>query len=76
MKKDIKISAKDVCLKYTYTEYCDRCGKKVFEGTVTTNVEPNLEEADFCTACYRYLIDNKIPYTEAKEKYKKVTIDK
>lgn len=56
---------------WTWTEICDRCGKEIYNNNDYMCMEkPNSNELDFCTECYKYLLNNKIPYKEAEKMYK------
>lgn len=66
MKTDIKQDG----MWWSHIETCDRCGKQVQGHEVRSSCEPNTEEADFCYECLRYLIDENIPYEDAKKQYK------
>ena len=63
MKTDIKHEG----IWWSYIQICDRCGQKY--AWEQTN-EPDTQEADFCIDCLRYLLDNDIPYEDAKKQYK------
>ena len=66
MKTDIKQSG----MWWSWVENCDRCGKLIHSHSVQNSREPNMEEADFCNECLRYLLNNNIPYADAKKQYK------
>lgn len=67
MKADIKQSG----MWWSWIENCDKCGKLIRSHSSQSSCEPNMEEADFCVECLRYLLDNNIPYSDAKKQYKK-----
>ena len=67
MKKDIRQNG----MWWSWIETCDRCGKLIYNHSVQNSKEPDMEQADFCVECIRYLLDNDIPYVDAKQKYKK-----
>ena len=67
MKKDIRQNG----MWWSWIETCDRCGKLIYNHSVQNSKEPDMEDADFCAECIRYLLDNNIPYADAKQKYKK-----
>lgn len=66
MKTDIKNDG----MWWSHVETCDRCGNQVQGHEVRSSCEPNMEEADFCYECLRYLMKEKIPYEDAKKQYK------
>lgn len=55
---------------WVWKEKCDKCDKLIQDETV---LHSYLEESevDFCSECLRYLMDNHIPYTQAKMQYRK-----
>ena len=55
---------------WSWIENCDRCGKKIRSHSAQSSCEPDIEEVDFCVKCMRYLLDNDIPYADAKKQYK------
>lgn len=67
MKADIKQSG----MWWSWIENCDRCEKLIRSHSTQNSREPDMEETDFCVECLRYLLDNNIPYADAKEQYKK-----
>ena len=67
MKTDIKQNG----MWWSHIENCDRCGKLICAHEFQHSYKPNVEEADFCIDCLRYLLDNNIPYEDAKKQYKK-----
>lgn len=69
MKKNIRQSKKD-SLFWEWEEYCDRCGKASFQGSVKSTKKPGTNEVDFCLECLRWLMDNNVPYEEAAKQYK------
>lgn len=44
---------------YSWTEYCDRCGKLIHDNDLHTSKEPDLEEKDYCIDCLRELLEEK-----------------
>ena len=69
MKRDIKHNG----MWWTWIEKCDKCGKLIRNHSVQNSSEPCIEEVDFCIECLRYLINNNIPYDDAKKQYKSST---
>lgn len=55
---------------WSYIETCDRCGKTVLDHAWKCSAKPDTNEADFCVDCYRYLLDNHVPYEVAKKQYR------
>ena len=55
---------------WSHIEICDKCGKLVRTHGIQSSCEPDIEEADFCAECLRYLLDNGISYGDAKKLYK------
>lgn len=56
---------------WSWDEKCDRCGADCKHTGIMTTERPQMDEADFCIQCYRDLIEQKIPYKQAYEMYKK-----
>ena len=56
---------------WTWDETCDRCGVNTRDSFFMTSVKPDESEADFCSDCIRYLMDNNIPYSEAKNIFRR-----
>lgn len=54
---------------WIWDEKCDRCGRVIRDHTIQSSNEPVKEETDFCSECLRYLLDDNIPYEEAKAIY-------
>ena len=46
---------------WKWTETCDRCGTVIQDESVLHSNKPNTNEADFCTICLRYFMENKKP---------------
>lgn len=67
MKSDIRQNG----MWWSWIEKCDKCGKVICTHKTRTTRKPDMEQADFCSECIRYLMDNNIPYEVAKETYKK-----
>ena len=67
MKTDIIQSG----MWWSWIENCDKCGNLIRTHLTRSSCEPDMKEADFCVKCLRYLIDNQIPYEDAKKQYKK-----
>lgn len=66
MKQNIKQND----MWWSWTEFCDRCGKPIRCRWVRGSEKPNTEENDLCVSCSHYLLDNKISYADACKKYK------
>lgn len=71
MKKNIKTEIRNDMKWYRWDEYCDCCGEPIMLSDMLTTRVPDTEEADFCLKCMRKFMDEGIPYSEAKKKYKK-----
>lgn len=56
---------------WSWIENCDRCGKLICSCSTQNSRILDMEEADFCLECLRYLLDNNISYADAKEQYKR-----
>lgn len=67
MKTDIKQNG----MWWSWIESCDKCGELIHNHSVQSSCEPNTKEADFCVECLRYLLDNNIPYKNAKKQYRR-----
>lgn len=67
MKVDVKQSG----MWWSWIETCGRCGRLIRSHSTQVSRKPDMEEVDFCVECLRYLLDNNIPYTDAKEQYKR-----
>lgn len=52
---------------WRWIETCDRCGSVIRNHNTQSTNEPNTEEADFCVNCFKYFLDNNIPYENIKE---------
>lgn len=63
MKADIKKNG----MWWSWIENCNRCGKLIKGHSIQSNCKPDVEEADFCIECLRYMLDNNIPYETAKQ---------
>lgn len=66
MKADVKKNG----MWWSWIENCDRCGNLIRSHSSQSSCEPDMDEADFCVKCLRYLLDNNIPYETAKQQYK------
>lgn len=54
---------------WVWRETCDRCGKLIFDESVQHSFPKEDNKLDFCNECYRYLIDNDIPYAKAEKMF-------
>lgn len=65
----MKIGVKQDGMWWSWIETCNKCGKLIHNHSIQYSSKPDIEEADFCAECIRSLIDNNIPYEEAKQQY-------
>ena len=57
---------------WCWTEICDRCTKQIFNNfDKMTMDQPETDELDFCTDCYRWFLKNNISYKEAERLFGK-----
>lgn len=65
MKSNIKkwpfntTTSSSVSFWYSWTEYCDRCGKLINDNDLHTSKESDITEKDYCIDCLRELIKEK-----------------
>jgi hypothetical protein len=65
MKSNIKkwpfntTTSSSVSFWYSWTEYCDRCGKLIHDNDYQTSTEPDINEKDYCIDCLRELLKEK-----------------
>lgn len=65
MKSNIKkwpfntTTSSSVNFWYSWTEYCDRCGKLIHDNDYQTSKKPDINEKDYCIDCLRELLKEK-----------------